>query len=235
MFVNIWQIHGWDVTIVSWIIMFQIIIAGNTENVPRVRFTLTLERRPLYYLLNIIIPTVVGILAVLSALTFMVPMNSGERLSLGTSILLALSVFMLILQDNTPQGETPLLGTYVEISMYRKISNIRRTKFQNSTASRIVLQLSLPNPLKSCVKSLSREWRCSWSSADRRCSNYIWVNNNYIAYHGAPCIRGLTVMVGLKCCILSTICIMLIISSRDHISVLTKTTLTSTNDRLKSV
>ena len=22
---------------------------------------------------------------------------------------------------------------------------------------------------------LSREWRCSWSSADRRCSNYIWV------------------------------------------------------------
>ena len=22
------------------------------------------------------------------------------------------------------------------------------------------------------------EWRCSWSSADRRCSNYIWVINN---------------------------------------------------------
>ena len=28
----------------------------------------------------------------------------------------------------------------------------------------------------------SREWRCSWSSADRRCSNYIWVINNVIAY-----------------------------------------------------
>ena len=25
---------------------------------------------------------------------------------------------------------------------------------------------------------LSGEWRCSWSSADRRCSNYIWVINN---------------------------------------------------------
>ena len=25
---------------------------------------------------------------------------------------------------------------------------------------------------------LSREWRCSWSSADRRCSKYIWVINN---------------------------------------------------------
>ena len=27
---------------------------------------------------------------------------------------------------------------------------------------------------------LSREWRCSWSSADRRCSNYIWLINKYI-------------------------------------------------------
>ena len=40
---------------------------------------------------------------------------------------------------------------------------------------------------------LSWEWRCSWSSADRRCSNYIWVINNYIAYYGAPYSRGLTV------------------------------------------
>ena len=28
---------------------------------------------------------------------------------------------------------------------------------------------------------LSREWRCSWSSADSRCSNYIWVINNFTA------------------------------------------------------
>ena len=41
---------------------------------------------------------------------------------------------------------------------------------------------------------LSREWRCSWSSADRRCSNYIWVIKSFIAYEGAPCIRGLMVM-----------------------------------------
>ena len=27
---------------------------------------------------------------------------------------------------------------------------------------------------------LSREWRCSWSSADRRCSNYIWVINKFM-------------------------------------------------------
>ena len=40
---------------------------------------------------------------------------------------------------------------------------------------------------------LSREWRCSWSNTDRRCSNYIWVINNFIAHKGAPYIRGLRV------------------------------------------
>ena len=42
---------------------------------------------------------------------------------------------------------------------------------------------------------LSREWRCSWCSADRRWSNYIWVITNFIAYWGAPYIRGLTVHI----------------------------------------
>ena len=45
-------------------------------------------------------------------------------------------------------------------------------------------------------QELSREWRCSWSSADRRCSNYIWVINNFIAYRGATYIRDLMVVCG---------------------------------------
>ena len=73
-------------------------------------------------------------------------------------------------------------GTHVFIVLliktYRKIFNIRRTKSQNLIVSRLVLQLSLPNPMKLVF---SREWRCRWSSADRRCSNYIWVIDNAIA------------------------------------------------------
>ena len=41
---------------------------------------------------------------------------------------------------------------------------------------------------------LSREWRCSQSSADRRCPNYIWVINNSIAYKCASYIIDLTVV-----------------------------------------
>ena len=39
----------------------------------------------------------------------------------------------------------------------------------------------------------SWEWRCSWSSADRRCSNYIWVIKIFIAFSSASYIRGFTV------------------------------------------
>ena len=41
---------------------------------------------------------------------------------------------------------------------------------------------------------LSREWRCIWSSGDRRCSNYIWTIDNFIAHQGASYIRDLTLL-----------------------------------------
>ena len=40
---------------------------------------------------------------------------------------------------------------------YRKISNIRRTKSPNLNVSRLVLQLSLPNPMKPVVKSKNED------------------------------------------------------------------------------
>ena len=52
---------------------------------------------------------------------------------------------------------------------------------------------------------LSWEWRCSWSSADRRCSNYIWVINNLIAWEGATYIRDFTVIVVLSYHMWSTV------------------------------
>ena len=61
---------------------------------------------------------------------------------------------------------------------YRQTSDKMRIKSPNLNVSPLVLQLPLPDPLKPGA----REWRCSWSSADRRCSNYVWVIDNLIAY-----------------------------------------------------
>ena len=65
----------------------------------------------------------------------------------------------------------------------------------------VTFELRFPFPL-------SWKWRCSWGSADRRCSNYILVIYNFIANSGASYIRGLTVLnvrywvlvrIGAKC------------------------------------
>ena len=63
---------------------------------------------------------------------------------------------------------------------YRQVSNIRRTKSQHFKEILVLYCDCLCRIPWS--QTLSREWRCSWSSADRRCSNYIWVIGNFIAY-----------------------------------------------------
>ena len=73
-----------------------------------------------------------------------------------------------------------------------QISYIRCTKSENWNVSCLALQLPCPIHWS---QVLSWEWRCSWSSADRRCSNYIWVINNFIAYYGASCIKDFMVHV----------------------------------------
>ena len=73
---------------------------------------------------------------------------------------------------------------------YRQSSNIRRTKSQNLMS--LFLSCSCLWPIH-WSQVLVREWIYSLNSADRRCSNYIWVINNFIAYQGASYISGLTV------------------------------------------
>ena len=77
-------------------------------------------------------------------------------------------------------AEYPCFCATEEDGTYRQTSNISRTKSPNLNVSRLVLQLSLPKPLKPAVKSrMKMQLECS---ADRRCSNYIYVIHNLIAY-----------------------------------------------------
>ena len=60
--------------------------------------------------------------------------------------------------------------------IYCQISNIRCTKSQNWNVSRLSCRCLCPIHWS---QVLSPSWRCSWSSTDRQCSNYIWVINNF--------------------------------------------------------
>ena len=82
------------------------------------------------------------------------------------------------------------IGDIWHFGKYRETSNISGTKSQNKMF--FISSCSCLCPIL-WSQVLSREWRCSWSNADRRCSNYIWVINNLIALEGASYIRCLTV------------------------------------------
>lgn len=81
------------------------------EPFPDVTITLHIRRRTIYYIYNVIIPSIM--LSSLALLGFWINPDSGEKVTLGLTVLLALSVFMLLIAENTPATSfyIPLLGT----------------------------------------------------------------------------------------------------------------------------
>ncbi|KAH3866419.1 hypothetical protein DPMN_029482, partial [Dreissena polymorpha] len=71
------------------------------EPFPDVTFYIRLRRRVKYYFMNIIIPCI--ILSFLCLAGFLLPPESGEKITLGLSVLLTITVFMLMVADKMPQ------------------------------------------------------------------------------------------------------------------------------------
>ena len=77
-----------------------------------VTYTFHFERKSLYHVLYQILPCVVIILLVI--LNFLIPPESGERISFCITILLSMSVYLLILADSLPKtsDDVAILGLY---------------------------------------------------------------------------------------------------------------------------
>ncbi|XP_061377715.1 acetylcholine receptor subunit alpha-like [Danaus plexippus] len=82
-----------------------------------ITFNITLRRKTLFYTVNIIIPCM-GI-SFLTILTFYLPSDSGEKVTLSISILISLHVFFLLVVDIIPPTSlvVPLLGKYLIFAM----------------------------------------------------------------------------------------------------------------------
>jgi nicotinic acetylcholine receptor len=80
------------------------------EPYPDVTFTVVMRRRTLFYIVNIILPCLW--LTVLSLIVFWLPPDSGEKVTLGITVLLAFSVFMLLIAESIPATSeyVPLVG-----------------------------------------------------------------------------------------------------------------------------
>ncbi|XP_065226403.1 acetylcholine receptor subunit beta-like 2 isoform X2 [Planococcus citri] len=88
-----------------------------TEPYADITFSILMRRKTLFYTVNLIIP-LVGI-TFLTVLVFYLPSDSGEKVTLCSSILVSLTVFFLLLAEIIPPTSlaVPLLGKYLLFTM----------------------------------------------------------------------------------------------------------------------
>ncbi|XP_062620920.1 neuronal acetylcholine receptor subunit alpha-3-like [Saccostrea cucullata] len=78
-----------------------------------ISFSITLDRKPKIYVLNIILPF--ALLAILNLATFILPNSCGEKVSYSITVLLALSIFLTIVASMLPANSdsTSYLEVYI--------------------------------------------------------------------------------------------------------------------------
>ncbi|XP_044133883.1 neuronal acetylcholine receptor subunit alpha-10 [Bufo gargarizans] len=92
-----------------------------SEPYPDVTYTLILKRRASFYIFNLLLPCVM--ISFLAPLGFYLPADSGEKVSLGVTVLLALTVFQLLVAESMPPSENvPLIGEYTTAEGRNRLS-----------------------------------------------------------------------------------------------------------------
>lgn len=87
------------------------------EPYPDVTFFIHIRRKTLYYMYNVVFPCMM--MSALTLLVFCLPPDSGEKIALGITVLLAFSVFVLAIAEKMPEtsDSMPLIGIYLTVVM----------------------------------------------------------------------------------------------------------------------
>uniref|UniRef100_K1R6V2 Acetylcholine receptor subunit delta n=1 Tax=Magallana gigas TaxID=29159 RepID=K1R6V2_MAGGI len=111
-----------------------------------VTFILHLRRKPLYYVMNLILPVV--LLGVLNLLVFVIPADAGEKMSFAMTVFLSFAVFLSIIKTLAlirgktlhSDGLVSTIGLvgHVTPSDFSKTSGIRRPASATSDSPRVL-------------------------------------------------------------------------------------------------
>ncbi|XP_033102947.1 neuronal acetylcholine receptor subunit alpha-3-like [Anneissia japonica] len=81
-----------------------------------VEYEVVLRRRPLYYLFNLVTPCF--LVSIVAMMTFFLPPESGEKISLCITVLLSMTVFLLMVAETMPPtSSVPIIGQYFAATM----------------------------------------------------------------------------------------------------------------------
>ncbi|ESO95054.1 hypothetical protein LOTGIDRAFT_94361, partial [Lottia gigantea] len=108
----------------KWNLVSTAVKRGNSIYKDIANIQLTMKRRSAFYVLNVILPII--LLSYMGSLVFVLPADSGEKMSLAVTILLAYVLFLTLISDNMPQTslQTSILAVYLSILVAMSTSSV---------------------------------------------------------------------------------------------------------------
>ena len=82
------------------------------EPYPDVTYVIQMRRKPLFYVFNMILPCL--LITMVALLGFYIPSDSGEKVTMGITTLLSMTVFLMLVAESMPPTSDvlPLIGEY---------------------------------------------------------------------------------------------------------------------------
>ena len=132
------------------------------EPYPFITYSIVIRRRTMYYILNFLTPCI--LMSALTILGFFLPVESGERMNVGVTVLLSLTVILLLLAEELPATSevVPLISRYYTLTMVNVFISIV------FTCVVLTFHHHAPTPLPAWV----RMFICQW------CANVLRVKRN---------------------------------------------------------
>lgn len=95
------------------------------EPYPEVTYKIEIRRKPLFYVFNMILPCM--IITLVALLGFYMPSESGEKVTMGITTLLSMTVFLMLVAESMPPTSDvlPLVGKIIRYAVVRDSILIR--------------------------------------------------------------------------------------------------------------